>query len=161
MKLRAASIITLLLLFTLATAFAIETPRIVPRVQEVPKPEQEVFASLRHFFTDSTLSNFQLVSADERTHTLVAKLTALDDMTWRNWAFCEAGPVQMIYKLQDGTAVVTVKLDKATPHSTLASVSADFQGRYSLGGNQNTVACKSKFALEDQILAAAGAAPGK
>jgi hypothetical protein len=67
----------------------------------------------------------------------------------------------MIYKLEDGTAVVTVKLDKATPHSTLASVSADFQGRYALGGNQNTVACKSKFALEDQILAAAGAAPGK
>jgi len=161
MKLRSASIVTSLLLFTLAPAFAIETPRIVPRVQEIKKPEREVFASLKHFFTDSTLSNFQLVSADEHTHTLVAKLTALDDMTWRNWAFCETGPVQMIYKLQDGTAIVTVKLDKATPHSTLASVSADLQGRYALGGNQNTVACKSKFALEDQILAAAGAAPGK
>ena len=161
MKLRAASIITLVLLFTLATAFAIETPRIVPRVQEVPKPEREVFASIKHFFADSSLSHFQLVSADERTHTIVAKQTALDDMTWRNWAFCETGPVQMIYKLQDGTAIVTVKLDKATPHSTLASVSADLQGRYALGGNQNTVACKSKFALEDQILAAAGAPPAK
>ena len=161
MKLRAASIITFLLLFTLATAFAIETPRIVPRIQEVPKPEREVFASIKHYFTDSSLSHFQLVSADEHTHTIVAKQTALDDLTWSNWAFCETGPVQMIYKLEDGTAVVTVKLDKATPHSTLASVSADFQGRYALGGNQNTVACKSKFALEDQILAAASAAPGK
>ena len=161
MKLRAASILTLLLLFMLATAFAIETPRIVPRVQEIPKPEREVFASIKRYFTNSALSHFQLVSADERTHTLVAKQTALDDLTWRTWAFCETGPVEMIYKLQDGTAIVTVKLEKATPHSTLASVSADFQGRYALGSSQNTVACKSKFALEDNILAAAGAAPGK
>ena len=161
MKLRAASILTPLLLFMLATAFAIETPRIIPRVQEIPKPEREVFASIKHYFTDSSLSHFQLVSADEGTHTLVAKQTALDDLTWRTWAFCETGPVEMIYKLQDGTAVVTVKLDKATPHSTLASVSADFHGRYALGGNQNTVACKSKFVLEDNILAAAGAPPIK
>jgi hypothetical protein len=161
MKIRAASIITPLLLFILAPAFAIETPRIVPRIQEIPKPEREVFAAVRKYFTDASLSHFQLVSADEHTHTIVAKQTALDDLTWRNWAFCETGPVQMIYKLQDGTAIVTVKLDKATPHSTLASVSADFQGRYALGGNQNTVACKSKFVLEDQILAAAGAAPIK
>ena len=161
MKLRSASIITSLLLFTLAPAFAIETPRIVPRIQEIKKPEREVFASLKHFFTDSTLSNFQLVSADEHTHTLVAKMTALDDMTWRNWAYCETGPVQMIYKLQDGTVMLNVKLSKTTPHSTLATVSADFQGRYALGGNQNTVDCKSKFALEDQVLAAAGAAPIK
>ena len=161
MKLRSASIITSLLLFTLAPAFAIETPRIVPRIQEIKKPEREVFASLKHFFTDSTLSNFQLVSADEHTHTLVAKMTALDDMTWRNWAYCETGPVQMIYKLQDGVVTVTVKLEQATPHSTLASVAADFHGRYALGGDENTVACTSRFVLEDDILAAAGAAPGK
>ena len=161
MKLRVASIITPLLIFMLAPAFAIETPRIVPRIQEIPKPEREVFASIKHYFMDSSLSHFQLVSADEHTHTIVAKQTALDDLTWRNWAFCETGPVQMIYKLQDGTAIVTVKLDKATPHSTLASVSADFQGRYALGGNQNTVACTSKFVLEDSVLAAAGAAPAK
>jgi len=53
MKIRAASIITPLLLFILAPAFAIETPRIVPRVQEIHKPEREVFASIKHFFTDS------------------------------------------------------------------------------------------------------------
>ncbi len=58
MKLRVASIITLLLVFTLATAFAIETPRIVPRVQEVAKPEREVFATVKHYFSDSSLSHF-------------------------------------------------------------------------------------------------------
>jgi hypothetical protein len=160
MKLRAASIITPLLLFILVSAYAIETPRIVPRIQEIPKPVGEVFATLKRYFTDAS-SHFELVSADARTHTLVAKQTTTDDLTWRHWAFCETGPVQMIYKLQDGTVTVTVKLEKSPPHSTLASVSADFQGRYGLGGNQNTVACTSKFVLEDSILAAAGAAPAK
>ncbi|MGZ3919569.1 MAG: hypothetical protein ACXVC7_04725, partial [Bacteroidia bacterium] len=148
-----------LLLFILAPAFAIDTPRIVPRVQEIQKPAGEVFFTLKKYFTDASLSHFELLSADERTHTLVAKQTALDDLTWRNWAFCETGPVQMIYKLQDGTVTVTVKLEKSPPHSTLDTVSADFQGRYALGGNQTTVACTSKFVLEDSILAAAGAAP--
>ena len=160
MKLRAPSITTPLMLFILASAYAIETPRIVPRVLEVPKPIGEVFVNLKKYFADAS-SHFELVSANERTHTLVAKQTTADDLSWRHWAFCETGPVQMIYKLQDGTVTVTVKLDRSTPHSTLASVSADFQGRYALGGNQNTVACTSKFALEDSILAAAGAAPGK
>ena len=161
MKLRAISIIMPALLFIFTPAFAIESPRIVPRIQEIKKPVGEVFVTLKRYFSDPLASHFQLVSADARTHTLVARQTATDDLTWRHWAFCETGPVQMIYKLQDGTVTVTVKLEKSTPHSTLVSVSADFQGRYALGGNQNTVACKSKFALEDQILAAAGAAPGK
>jgi len=160
MKLRAAPIIAPLLLFILASAYAIETPRIVPRVQEIPKPVGEVFATLKKYFNDAS-SHFELVRADERSHTIVAKQTATDDLTWRHWAFCETGPVQMIYKLQDGTVMVTVKLEKSTRHSTLATVSADFQGRYALGGNQSTVACTSKFVLEDSILAAAGAPPAK
>jgi hypothetical protein len=160
MKLRAASTIVPLLLFMLASAYAIETPRIVPRVQEIPKPVGEVFATLKRYFIDAS-SHFELVRADERTHTLVAKQTTTDDLTWRQWAFCETGPVQMIYKLQDGTVTVTVKLEKSTRHSTLATVSTDFQGRYALGGNQSTVACTSNFVLEDSILDAAGAAPAK
>ena len=160
MKLRAASIVTSLLLLILASAYAIDTPRIVPRIQEIPKPVGEAFANLKKYFTDAS-SHFELVRADERTHTLVAKQTTTDDLTWRRWAFCETGPVEMIYKLQDGTVTVTVKLEKSPPHSTLATVSADFQGRYALGGNQTTVACTSKFVLEDSILAAAGAAPSK
>ncbi len=156
-----ASIILFASISVLSPAFAIESPRVVPRMQEIHKPAGEVFASLKRYFTDSSLSTFQLVSADERTRTLVARQTSNDDVTWRNWAFCEAGPVQMIYKLQDGTVTVTVKLEKTSPRSTLASVSADFHGRYALGGNQSSVDCTSKFLLEDRILAAAGAAPGK
>ena len=114
MKPLAASIITPLLVFAVAPAFAIESPRIVPRMNEVQKPEAEVFATLKKYFTDSSLSNFQLVSADERTHTLVAKQALTDDLSWRKWAFCKTGPVQMVYKFEDGTVTVTVKLEKTS-----------------------------------------------
>ncbi len=161
MKLLIASIITPLL-FTVATpAFAIETPRIVPRMQEIQKPVDEVYASLKKYFSDPATSHFQLVSADERTHTLVAKQSPVGEDVWHNWAYCQTGPAQMIYKYEDGTATVTVKLEKSPRHSTFASVSADFQGTYELGANQNKVDCTSKFVLEDNILAAAGTVPGK
>ena len=161
MRITAASIIALACVSIITPAFAIETPRIVPRVNEIQKPVDEVFTTLKKYFTDSSLSTFQLVSEDKRTHTLVAKQSGVGEETWRSWAFCETGPVQMIYKLDDGTVTVTVKLTKDSRHSTLASVAADFEGTYSLGSNQNKVACTSKFVLEDKILAAAGAAPAK
>lgn len=161
MRLLVASIIMPLFFSLLTPAFAIETPRIIPRMREVQKPVDEVFDTVRKYFTDSQLSRFQLVSADKATHTLVARQSGIDDQSWSDWAFCQAGPVQMIYKLQDGTVTVTVKLEKATRHSTFATVSADFQGTYALGANQNKVACTSKFALEDNLLAVAGGAPAK
>ena len=147
MKLRAASIITPLLLFILASAYAIETPRIVPRVQEIPEAESEKSSPPSR--NTSPIVARAISSSSAPTSELIPSSPnrpRLDDLTWRHWAFCETGPVQMIYKLQDGTVTVTVKLEKSTPHSTLASVSADFEGRYALGGNQNTVACTSKFA---------------
>ena len=161
MRLLVASIITPLFFSILTPAFAIETPRIIPRMNEIQKPADEVFATVKKYFTDSSLSRFQLVSADKATHTLVAKQSGIDGESWTKWAFCETGPVQMIYKLEDGTVTVTVKLEKSTRHSTFVTVSADFQGTYALGANQNKVACTSKFVLEDNILAVAGAAPGK
>ena len=119
MRLRAASIITPLLFFILTPAFAIETPRIVPRMQEIPKPVDEVFETLKKYFTDSSLSTFRLVSADRATHTLVARQSGIGEESWRKWAFCETGAVQMIYQFEDGAVTVTVKLDKSPRHSTL------------------------------------------
>ncbi|HEY6299093.1 MAG TPA: hypothetical protein VIW95_05560 [Candidatus Binatus sp.] len=161
MRLVSVSIIVFTSFSILTPAFAIESPRVVPRMDEIHKPVGEVFATLKKYFTDSSMSTFQLVSADERTHTLVARQTIVDDVTWRSWAFCQAGPVEMIYKLQDGAVTVTVKLEKTTARSTLASVSADFQGRYALGADQYKADCTSKFVLEDRILAGAGTAPAK
>ena len=151
------SIIAFLCLATVTPAFAIETPRIVPRMNTVQMPINEVYARYKKYFSDPSTSHFQLVSADARTHTIVAKQSGIDGGSWGNWAFCKADPVQMIFKYQDGTATVTVKLEKTTRKSTFVSVSADFQGLYALGANQNTIACTSKFVLEDNILAVAGA----
>jgi hypothetical protein len=155
------SIAAFLFLATLAPAFAIEQPRIVPRANEVAKPIDEVFARLKKYFSDSSVSRFQLVTADPKTHTIVAKQSGIDSGSWNNWAFCKAGPVEMIYKYEDGIVTVTVKLEKTTKRSTFASVSADFQGAYRLGANENKVACQSKFALEDQIISVAGASDAK
>ena len=150
------SILAFLFLAALTPAFAIEQPRIVPRANEVPKPIDEVFAQLRKYFSDP-MNHFQLLSAEPKTHTIVATESGIDSASWNNWAFCKTGPVQMIYKYEDGTATVTVKLEKTTKHSTFLSVAADFQGAYRLGANENKVACESKFVLEDQILSVAGA----
>ena len=161
MKSIAASIATSLALLFLTPAFAIEAPRIVPRMSEIQKPVDQVYATLEKYFTDPSLSKFRLVSENKKTRTLVAKVSGIDDESWRRWAFCETGPVQMIYKLEDGSVTVTVKLEKSSRHSTFATVSADFQGTYGLGANANKVACTSKFVLEDDLLALAGAAPRK
>jgi hypothetical protein len=149
-------ILAFLFLATLTPAFAIEQPRIVPRANEAPKPIDEVFSRLKSYFSDPN-NHFELVSAEPRKHTIVAKQSGIGDLVWNNWAFCKTGPVEMIYKYVDGTVTVTVKLEKTTRHSTFVSVTADFEGAYRLGSNENKVACQSKFALEDQILSAAGA----
>jgi hypothetical protein len=160
MKPLIASIVMSLMLIAAAAAFAIEQPRIIPRSQEIQRPVDDVYASMRKYFSDPS-SRFKLVSEDPRTHTLVAKETGITDEDWTRWAYCQTGPVQMVYKLQDGTALVTLKLEKSTRHSTFASAAADFEGTYGLGANESKVACTSKFVLEDNILAAAGATTAK
>jgi hypothetical protein len=161
MKPLVASIVGFIVLVVVTTAFAIEQPRIIPRSQEIPKPVDEAYAATKRYFTDPALSNFHLVSADPHTRTLVAKESGISDEDWNRWAYCESGPMQMISKLQDGTVQVTVKLEKSTPHSAFASVTADFEGTYGIASQESKVACTSKFVLEDNILAAAGAAPAK
>ena len=156
MKSLLLSVVALLFLATLTPAFAIEQPRIVPRMNQVPKPIDEVYARLKKYFSDP-LNHFQLVSADPKKHTIVAKQSGIDSASWNNWAFCKTGPVEMIYKYEDGTVTVTVKIEKTTKKTSFVSVSADFQGSYRLGANENKVACQSKFVLEDQILSVAGA----
>jgi hypothetical protein len=156
MKRLIASTTVSLVLLLVSAAFAIEQPRVIPRSHEIQRPVDDVYASMRKFFTDPT-SRFKLVSEDPRTHTLIAKESGIIDEDWTRWAYCETAPMQMISKLRDGTVTVTVKLEKSTPHSTFASAAAEFEGVYGLGDNESKVACTSKFVLEDDILAAAGA----
>jgi hypothetical protein len=156
MRTTSLTILAALTLTLSAPAFAAEQPRIIPRVQAVARPVSEVYATLKKYFTDSSLSNFQLVSDDPEKHTLIARQSGIPTNTWSDWAFCKTGPMQMIFAYQDGTVTVTVNLEKRSKNSTFAHVTADFQGSYGLGANQKTVACVSKGAVEDSILTAAG-----
>ena len=63
----------------------------------------------------------------------------------------------MIYQLNDAIVTVTIKLDQAPRNTTFITVTADFQGIYGLAQDQTTIECKSTGALEDSILALAGA----
>ena len=140
----------------IAPAAAVEMPRLIPRSQQIARPMDEVYASLKKYFADPALSRFKLVSANPATHTLVATMSGIDNESWSKWAFCKTGPVEMIYKFEDGTVTITVGVETTTTKSSFATVTADFEGSYQLGSNENKVACVSKGELEDNIHAVTG-----
>jgi len=140
-------------------ASALEPPRIIPHSAPVDKPVDHVFKTLRAYFSDPVESKFELISAHEKSGTIIAKQTGIDNERWRNWAACETDPLHMIYKLEDARVTITIKLDQAPRNTTFMTVSADFQGLYGLAQDQTTIECKSTGALEDSILAFAGAQP--
>jgi hypothetical protein len=147
----------LVTLFAIATASAVEVPRVIPHSAPVNKPAPEVFQALKSYFSDRLESKFILVSADEKTGTIVAKQTGIDSERWRNWAACNTDPMHMIYQLNDAIVTVTIKLDQSVHNTTFMTVSADFQGMYGLAQDQTTIECRSTGALEDNLLALAGA----
>ncbi len=140
-----------------SAALAVEQPRIVARSAHVDRPAGSVYSTLKHYFSDPSLSMFHLASADEKKMILVATRSGIDGESWNNWAFCEAAPVQMIYKFQDGAVKVTVQLEPSGKHASFISVIADFEGTYALGTAENKINCVSKGGLEQAILGAAGA----
>ncbi len=156
MKYIVAALIASVMLSTVVTALAIEQPRLIPRSEEIARPAADVYASLKKYFSDPALSRYQLVSADPTTHTLVAKMSGIDNASWNNWTFCKTGPVEMIYKYEDGRVTVTVKIEETTRKISFATVTADFEGRYVLASNENKIACVSKGGLEEKLLAVAG-----
>lgn len=145
-------------------AFALDLPRVIPHSAQIDKPVPEVFKTLRSYFSDRVESKFELVSADEKSETIVAKQTGIDSARWAQWAACQTDPMHLIYKLNDAIVTLTIKLDKSPHNKTFMTVSADFQGIYGLGQDSTTIECTSTGTLEDNILALAGAqspsAPG-
>ncbi|HUY27948.1 MAG TPA: hypothetical protein VMV27_11055 [Candidatus Binataceae bacterium] len=155
-----AIIFAAVILFRVSSALAIDQPRIVPRQAHISRPIDQVYGALKSYFSDSSLSRFNLQSADPKTYTLVATRSGIDNGHWSQWAFCPATGVHMLFQLQDGSVTVTVNLQKSGPGATFASVNADFQGDYALGANEQKLACTSKETLEEDLLtvAAGGAA---
>ncbi len=159
MKYIVATLIASVMLSAGVTTLAIEPPRLIPRSEKIARPADQVYASLKKYFSDPALSRYQLVSADPKTRTLVAKMSGIDNASWNNWTFCKTGPAEMIYSYEDGRATVTVKVEETTKKTSFATVTADFEGTYTLGSNENKIACVSKGGLEENLLAVAGA-PG-
>jgi hypothetical protein len=63
----------------------------------------------------------------------------------------------MLYQLNDAIVTLSVKLEQAPHNTTFMTVSADFRGIYGLAQDQATIECSSTGALENNILALAGA----
>ena len=145
------------MLYPMSRASALDLPRIIPHSAPVDKPVTEVFQTLKAYFSDRLESKFELVSADEKTGTIMAKQNGIDSARWRNWAACQTDPIHMIYKLNDATVTVTIKLDQSPHNTTFMTVSADFRGVYGLAQDQTTIECQSTGTLEENILAFAGA----
>jgi hypothetical protein len=150
---------SVLVIFALPVFAATEPPRIIPHSAQVPRPLDDVFGTLKRYFSDSSLSQFTLISADKTTRTLIAKQTGIPPNKWREWSSCEVDPVHIIYQLTDSSVTVTVHLEKGEPHTTFATITADFEGTYGLGSNVETIGCRSTGTLEDSLLAVAGATP--
>ncbi len=152
-----ALLLTVPILLQISNASAAEPPRIIPHSVQINKPVPDVFKILKSYFSDRLESKFELISADDKTDTIVAKQTGIDSARWTEWAACQTDPMHLIYKLSDATVTLTIKLDQSPHKTTFMTVSADFQGLYTLGQDSTTIACKSTGTLEDNILALAGA----
>jgi hypothetical protein len=143
---------------------AYEPPRIIPHSAPIKKPVADVFKTLKSYFSDTVDSKFVLVNADEKAGSLVARQSGIDSARWRQWAACQTDAMHLIYQLTDAMVTLRIQLDKSPHNTTFMTVSADFQGDYGLGQDHTTIECKSTGALEDNILAFAGAqmpgAPG-
>jgi hypothetical protein len=153
----AALLLIVSLFYPMSIGSALEPPRIIPHSAPIDKPVSEVFQTLRTYFSDRVESKFALVSADEKTSTIVAKQTGIDSARWKTWAACQTDPVHMIYQLNDAMVTLTIKLEQSTHNTTFMTVSADFEGIYGLAQDETTIECESTGALEDNILAFAGA----
>jgi hypothetical protein len=150
------SVLTAAILAFLGSIAFAQTSRIVPHSEKIDHPIDEVYGTLKHYFSDESLSQFRLTSENKSAWTLTATRSVKDGANWRNWAACETSPQQMIYQFSEGAATVTVQLEKYGKNATLATINADFQGTYNLGSQETTIACTSKGALEPEILAVAG-----
>jgi hypothetical protein len=136
---------------------ALEPPRVIPHSAPVNKPVGDVFHILKTYFSDRVQSKFQTVNANEEAATIVAKQTGIDNLRWREWATCQTDAVHMLYQLNDAIVTLTIKLEQAPRNTTFMTVSADFRGIYGLAQDETTIECRSTGALEDNILALAGA----
>jgi hypothetical protein len=137
---------------------AARDPKPFARVAEINRPIEQVFNSLRGYFSTDSTHDFELISADKAHWTIKARRTGIDDRTWGEWAYCKVAATGMLDSLEDTTVLVKVALERDGKSKTHVSLMPDFVATYSsLTGSKSTVPCQSMGKLETDILRAAGA----
>jgi hypothetical protein len=147
------------LIFFLEESSAQQAPTVIARSAVAPHDVDQTFKLLEDFFNQPANHAFHIEHSDAATHTIVAKRSGIDSVTWSRWAYCKVSTVHLLDTLQDGAVTVTAKASPGGNNTSLATVSADFVATYGLGNATNTVNCSSDGVLERQILEATGAQP--
>ena len=141
------------------SGIALAQPAVIPRIGQVPRSASETYRKLLTYFSDEGASQFKLLKADSKARTIIARRDGIDTGTWSEWAYCKMSPTHLLDSLADGAVTVKVKVEGVGRHTSYVHVDADFEGTYkSLTATQSAQRCVSKGALEQNILATAGAA---
>jgi len=134
-----------------------QQPAIIPRHGVAPYDVATTYARIKNYFAQPSNNLYRVVSDNPASRTLVFKRSVTDSETWSSWATCNVSTAHLLDTLEESVATVTVKVaPSGGSKASFVSVSADFAATYALGSSTTDVACVSKGALENQILAAAG-----
>lgn len=147
------------ILFTVALCATVAAqPTIIPRLSRAPHNPSQTYALVKRYLSDPLRGGFfRIVREDSAKHLLVAERDRIDSKNWSDWAYCKLGAAQLLDKLNDGRATLTVKIAPSGTSFSDVSVTADFKGTYGLGSAETTAQCVSTGVLENQILQAVGA----
>lgn len=133
-------------------------PASIPRIGTAPHSADQTFTMLKGYLANP-VNFYQITSADERAHIIVARRGGIDTASWGQWAYCALGPSHMLDSLRDSAVTLNIKIEPSGTTSYV-TVTADFEGTYGIMSSQSTIQCTSKGVLEGNILSIVGASSG-
>lgn len=125
----------LLTLLLCSTVMAQTT--LIPRRGRAPHKPAQAYELLKGYLSDPLRGGFfRIVRGSSANRLLVAERDQIDTKNWTDWAYCKLGGSQLLYKLKDGRAIVSVKIAPSGRSFSDVSVTADFKGTYGLGSSE-------------------------
>jgi hypothetical protein len=148
-----------ILLAVLLCSTVAAQPTIIPRLGRAPHKPEQTYELLKGYLSDPLRGGLFRIVRGNSAKLLVAERDGIDTKNWTDWAYCKLGVAQLLYKLRDGRATVTMQIAPSGRSFSEVSVTADFKGTYGLGNSETIAQCVSKGVLENRILQALGAVP--
>ncbi len=148
-----------ILLTVILCSTAAAQPAIIPRLGRAPHRPAQTYELLKGYLSDPLRGGFFKIVRGDSAKLLVVERDSIDDKNWNDWAYCKLGPAQLLYKLKDGRAAITVKISPSGRSFSEVSVTANLTGIYALGSSETIAQCVSKGVLENRVLRAVGATP--